>query len=128
LASDQLLQKALRWHEIMEQALPIEIDVRSVKALLDAETLPLLLDCREQEEYDMVCIQGTRHIPMNEIPNRIAELDEFRSQQIVVHCHLGGRSLQVVQWLRSQGFDHAQNMTGGIDAWTIEIEPGLPRY
>ncbi len=112
----------------MDQALPIEIDVQSVKALLDAETLPLLLDCREQEEYDLVRIQGTRHIPMNEIPSRIAELGEFQSQQIVVHCHLGGRSLQVVQWLRSQGFDHAQNMTGGIDAWSIEIEPGLPRY
>lgn len=88
----------------------------------------VLLDCREQHEYDHCQIESSVLIPMNQIPERIAELEDYRQQRIVVHCHLGGRSLKVAHWLREQGFETAQNMTGGIEAWSQEIDPQVPRY
>ena len=112
----------------MASQLPLEIDVRSVKSLLDEKQDFLLLDCREQKEFDYARIPDSRLIPMKEIPERIPELEPFRGKRIVVHCHHGGRSLRVTQWLRQQGFASVQNMTGGIDAWSLEIDPTVPRY
>jgi rhodanese-related sulfurtransferase len=108
--------------------LALEIDVRSVKALLDQGEPLLLVDCREADEYEFVRLNEATLIPMGQIPARISELEGHRQGRIIVHCHFGGRSLQVVQWLRGQGFTQAQNMTGGIDAWSVEIDPSLPRY
>jgi rhodanese-related sulfurtransferase len=107
---------------------PVEIDVRSVKSLFDNTEEFLLLDCREPKEFEIARIPGSRLIPMREIPNRIAELESFRDKRIVIHCHHGGRSLRVTEWLREQGFAGAQNMTGGIDAWSLEIDPTVPKY
>jgi rhodanese-related sulfurtransferase len=107
---------------------PLEIDVRSVKALVDGKADFLLLDCREPKEFEIARIAGSQLVPMQQIPDRIAELEPFRDKQIIVHCHHGGRSLRVTQWLRQQGFSSVQNMTGGIDAWSLEIEPSVPRY
>ena len=64
---------------------------------------------------------------MREIPARISELGP-KDTPIVVHCHHGGRSQRVMQFLRQQGFDQAQNMAGGIDAWSLEIDSSIPRY
>jgi len=107
---------------------PIEIDVQAVKQLLDESPDFLLIDCREENEYEYCHIEGSVLIPMNETPNRVSELESKKDSPIVVHCHHGGRSLQVVQWLRSQGFSKAQNMTGGIDVWSQLIDPNVPRY
>jgi rhodanese-related sulfurtransferase len=107
---------------------PLEIDVRSVKTLLNGTEDFLLLDCREPKEFDVARIAGAKLLPMREIPTRIAELEPFREKRIVVHCHHGGRSQRVTEWLREQGFAAAQNMTGGIDAWSLEVEPTVPRY
>ena len=112
----------------MSQILPIEIDCRSVKAKLDGGEGFLLLDCRNPDEHSTVNIPAARLIPMNELADRVAELEPFRNQEIVVHCHHGGRSLRVVHWLRQQGFANAQNLTGGIDAWSQLIDPAVPRY
>jgi len=65
---------------------------------------------------------------MSEIQNRLAELETHRDDDIVIHCHHGGRSLRVANWLRQQGFSKAQSMAGGIDQWAVEIDPSLPRY
>jgi rhodanese-related sulfurtransferase len=113
--------------------LPIEIDVTSVKSLLDNSRHQkgepvLVLDCREPREVATAQIVGTVHIPMREIPARLGELGDDKSRRIIVHCHHGGRSLRVTQFLRQQGFDQAQNMSGGIDAWSLEIDPAVPRY
>ncbi len=108
--------------------LPLEVDVQSVKSMMDKAADFLLLDCRELDEFNHVHIAGSTFIPMGQIPSRIDELHAHRNQRIVVHCHHGGRSLQVAHWLRGQGFDHVQSMTGGIDAWSLEIDPKLPRY
>ncbi|MEC9093654.1 MAG: rhodanese-like domain-containing protein [Planctomycetota bacterium] len=107
---------------------PIEIDVHSVKALLDSGQEFVFLDIREPEEREMVKIEETTWIPMGEITTRVEELSESKSKRLVVYCHLGGRSLRVTHWLRANGFSEAQNMTGGIETWALEIDPSLPRY
>jgi rhodanese-related sulfurtransferase len=108
--------------------LPIEIDVASVKKFRDQNESFVFLDCREPSEIATAKIEGTLHIPMRDIPARIAELEPQKAGRIVVHCHQGGRSMRVTQYLRQQGFDQAQNLAGGIDAWSLEIDPAIPRY
>ena len=106
----------------------IEIDCQQVRARREASEDLLLLDCREQQEWDHVHIEGATLIPMSEIQDRVTELEEHRDRDIVVYCHHGGRSLQVAQWLQQQGFSSVLNMTGGIDVWSQEIDSSLPRY
>lgn len=108
--------------------LPFEIDVKSVNTLLDDGEQFVLIDCREQDEYEFVRLDGAKHIPMGEISGRLDELKAHRDERIVVYCHLGGRSSMVTQFLRQQGFSKAQNMSGGIDSWAVEIDSRLPRY
>ena len=105
-----------------------EVDVHFVKSLIDQGAEFLLLDCRENDEYALVRIEGSRLIPMTELVKRVEELRDHANERIVVHCHHGGRSHQVTQWLRQQGFRGAQNMMGGIDAWSVEVDAQLPRY
>jgi rhodanese-related sulfurtransferase len=110
------------------QALPAEIDVKSVKQLLDQGEAFTLLDVREPDEIATAAIEGTLRIPMQQIPTRLSELEPLKNQRIVVHCHHGGRSARVQAWLQQQGFTQVQNMTGGIDAWSLEVDPSVPRY
>jgi rhodanese-related sulfurtransferase len=93
-----------------------------------AATDVLLLDCREPDEHATARIEGAKLIPMREIPERLAELEPWRNKPIVVHCHHGMRSLRVAQFLRDSGFSRAQSMRGGIEAWSLEVDPGVPRY
>ena len=105
----------------------LEITVDQLKQQLAAEHPPLLLDVRESWEYETAHIAGSTLIPMNDIPARAhQELDEDAS--ILVLCHHGARSLSVAAWLRQQGFDKAQSVSGGIDAWSRTIDPTIPRY
>jgi rhodanese-related sulfurtransferase len=105
----------------------LEITVDQLKEKLTATTPPLLLDVREPWEYATAHIEGSTLIPMNEIPARAhQELDE--EAPILVLCHHGARSLSVASWLRQQGFDQAQSVSGGIDAWSRSIDPTIPRY
>ncbi|HEX7446968.1 MAG TPA: rhodanese-like domain-containing protein [Pirellulales bacterium] len=108
--------------------LPLEISCQDVKAKLDSGADFLLLDCREADEYAIAQIAGARLLPMSEIQARQVELAGDRGRQVVVHCHHGGRSLQVARWLRQQGFAQAQSMAGGIDRWSLEIDAAVPRY
>lgn len=107
---------------------PLEIDCRTTKGKLEAGGNFVLLDCREPDEFATAHIEGAKLLPMSELADRVAELEPYRSHQIVVHCHHGGRSLRVTRWLREQGFPTAQNMAGGIDQWSVEIDPQVPRY
>jgi rhodanese-related sulfurtransferase len=88
----------------------------------------LLLDCRTPEEFAIAKIDGAVLIPMQEIAERLAELEPWRDKPIIVHCHHGVRSLRVTHWLREKGFSFAQSMTGGIEAWSLEVDPSVPRY
>ena len=74
----------------------------------------------------MASLEGALHIRMQEIPQRLDELD--KNQTILCMCHSGGRSAQVAQFLTEQGFDKVFNVTGGIDAWALDINPQIPRY
>ena len=107
---------------------PIEIDCQTVKAKLSAGSAFLFLDVREPDEYATAHIDGTTLLPMSQLAERVSELEANKSAEIVVHCHHGGRSLRVVNWLRQQGFDHAINMAGGIDQWSQVINTNVPRY
>jgi rhodanese-related sulfurtransferase len=111
-----------------QDPLPLEIDVQAVAALQQQEADFLLLDVREPEEYATAKLEGAKLIPLGELGNRVAELEPHRQGHVIVHCHHGGRSRRVVEALREAGFQRAQNMTGGIDAWSQEIDPEVPRY
>ena len=112
----------------MASLLPLEIDVSSVKQMLDRGEKFVLLDCREADEVAAAAIAGSLHIPMREIPARLAELEAAKAGRIVVHCHHGGRSQRVTNYLRQQGFTQAQNMSGGIDAWSDQVDRNVPKY
>ena len=88
----------------------------------------LLLDCRTPEEHATARIAGSLLIPMQELPERLAEIEAWRDQPIIVHCHHGMRSLRVATWLREKGFAQVQSMQGGIDAWSADVDPSVPRY
>ena len=107
---------------------PIEVDCQTVKAKRDASSMFLFLDVREPDEYATAHIEGTTLVPMSQLVDRAAELEPHKHGEIVVHCHHGGRSLRVVNWLRQQGYDHAINMAGGIDQWSQVIDTNVPRY
>jgi rhodanese-related sulfurtransferase len=95
---------------------------------LRRDSRPLvLLDVREPWEFEAARIDGSLLMPMGDIPGRAhQELDP--EAHIVAVCHHGVRSMSVTAWLRNQGFDHAQSLRGGIDAWSAEIDPAVPRY
>lgn len=97
--------------------------VEELKAKLDKKDSFLLLDVREQHEYDHARIPGSKLIPLGQLPQRVAELD--KKEKIVVHCRSGGRSARAVEFLRGQGFD-ATNVAGGILAWAQRIDPSVP--
>ncbi len=106
----------------------IEIDPRSVAALRAGGEAFLLLDCREPDEHAIARIEAAILIPMQTIPERLAEIEPYRAGRIVVHCHHGVRSLRVARYLRERGFPGAQSMAGGIEAWAHEVDPTTPRY
>ena len=103
-----------------------EILSRDLKARLDKGGQPVLLDVREPEEVAIVRLPGSIHIPMGEVPGRLHELDP--DKEIIVYCHHGVRSLRVAQFLAQRDFSHVVNLTGGIDAWALEVEPEMRRY
>ncbi|MEE2937714.1 MAG: rhodanese-like domain-containing protein [Planctomycetota bacterium] len=108
--------------------LPLEVDVQTVATMQQSQDSFVLLDVREQQEFDTARIGGSRLIPMSELSERVQELEDCRDQRIVVHCHHGMRSLHVTQALRQAGFSKTQSMAGGIDQWSIEIDDAVPRY
>ena len=121
--------RSLRAHESMPlPSLPIEIGVRAFHDLLIQGERILLLDCREPDEHQIARIAGSVLMPMHSIPSRLAELGAERSRRIVVHCHHGVRSLRVARFLRGSGFESVQSLAGGIEAWSLEIDPDVPRY
>ncbi|MGH8378912.1 MAG: rhodanese-like domain-containing protein [Gammaproteobacteria bacterium] len=85
-----------------------------------------ILDVREPWEYERVHLPDCLHIPMDEIRERMDELDPENTY--VVLCHHGNRSLQVATFLQSRGFSKVINLAGGINEWALSLEPGLPRY
>jgi rhodanese-related sulfurtransferase len=106
-----------------------EISCQELKELLDAGAGSgfVLLDVREPWEQDTALIEGSRSMPMGDVPSRAnQELDP--ESHVVTVCHHGVRSMSVAMWLREQGFEKAQSLCGGIDGWSAVIDPSVPRY
>ncbi len=102
-----------------------EISVEELKQKLDAREEVFILDVREPHEYKICNLKG-HLIPLNDLPKRMHELDS--SKEIVVHCHMGGRSARAVAFLRQAGFTKAKNLAGGVKAWSDRIDPKMPKY
>ena len=103
-----------------------EISVSDLRDRRAAGEDLVLLDVREDDELATASLPGITHIRMNEIPQHADTLPHDRA--IVVMCHAGGRSARVTKWLNDNGFPNAVNLDGGIDAWSEEIDPTVPRY
>ena len=86
----------------------------------------VLLDCRDAKELAIASVPGATHLPMMEIPARLAELD--RTKEIAVMCHHGVRSGQVAAYLAKMGFPRVSSVAGGIDRWAREVDPSVARY
>lgn len=111
-----------------EAAVPVEVTVHDVKRLMDGGADFLLLDVRRPEEHATARIEGAKLVPLSDLPRALAELEQYAGRPIVAHCHHGVRSLQAAAWLRAQGLQNAQSMAGGIDEWSLKIDPRVPRY
>ncbi|HAL56973.1 MAG TPA: molybdenum cofactor biosynthesis protein MoeB [Bacteroidetes bacterium] len=108
-----------------EETLVPSLSVHQLKEKLDHGEDLFLLDVREQHEYELVNLKGYL-LPVREIKTRFHELDP--SKEIIVYCHVGGRSAHAVRLLQERGFRKVYNLSGGIDAWAAEIDLTLPRY
>jgi rhodanese-related sulfurtransferase len=107
--------------------LDYEIQPGDYQALREQGEAPVLLDVRESWEVQTARIEGSLHIPMAEVPARFHnELDP--EDHIVVVCHHGVRSLNVTHWLRQQGYEKVQSLSGGIDRWSRSVDPKVPVY
>jgi adenylyltransferase/sulfurtransferase len=88
-----------------------------------------VLDVREPFEADIARLQQSTLIPLGELPSRAETvLGQRRSEEVVVLCHHGVRSAVAADWLRRHGFKHVKNLEGGIDRWSAEVDPSIPRY
>jgi len=104
----------------------LEITPRELKERLDRGEKVLLVDVREPQEYAICHIEGATLLPMGYIPANLQKLDV--DEDVICYCHHGMRSLDVASWLRAQGVSSAKSMVGGIDRWSLEIDPTVPRY
>jgi rhodanese-related sulfurtransferase len=104
----------------------LEITPAEVKRRLDQGQKLLLIDVREPWEFDICNIAGAKLIPMGTVPANLQALDT--DDDIVIYCHRGMRSLDVAVWLRGQGVERAKSLAGGIERWSLEIDPKVPRY
>lgn len=96
--------------------------------------IPVLVDVREDWEFETARIAGATLVPMSSLATRIGELEDLQAAEgdtprsLVCICHHGARSMQVAAFLEKQGFTHLVNMTGGIHAWSQQVDPAVPTY
>ena len=108
---------------------PLEVDPQEVKRRLDSSEKLHLIDVREPHEFALAKIEGAALIPMRAVPGELQDLEARANEgTLIVYCHHGVRSLNVVNWLREQGISACQSMAGGIDAWSLRVDQSVPRY
>ena len=105
---------------------PRQYTVRELDSILRSPKDIFILDVRQPWEVDVAPLRGAVNIPLEDLPERLHELPD-QSDPFVVLCHHGVRSLKVSLWLQQQGY-RAINLKGGIDAWSEEIDPTIPKY
>jgi rhodanese-related sulfurtransferase len=104
----------------------IQIAPQELKQKLDQSAEVILVDVREPWETQLGIIAGAKLIPLNTLPANMALFAD--AEEVIIYCHHGMRSLNAAAWLRSQGVDNARSLTGGIERWSTEIDPKVPRY
>jgi rhodanese-related sulfurtransferase len=104
----------------------MEITPAETKERLDRGENFLLVDVREPWEHELCRIEGAKLIPMGSIQANLQALDV--DEDVVCYCHHGMRSMDVAVWLRGQGVQRAKSLAGGIERWSLEIDPRVPRY
>lgn len=110
--------------DVAMEVMPREVEERRLRG----EQL-CLVDVREEMEWQICRIPGANLVPMNTVPARLVELQaQAAATPLIIYCHHGVRSLNVVHWLRRNGVANCQSMAGGIDLWSLEIDPHIPRY
>jgi sulfur-carrier protein adenylyltransferase/sulfurtransferase len=111
----------------MNSVHPDEVTVQEMKRALSETDLGIqVIDVREPDEYQIAHLEGTLLFPLSQLAQRFSELDPDRHYYI--HCKVGARSMRALEFLRQQGFKHLKSVKGGIDAWSQEIDPTVPRY
>ena len=105
-----------------------EITVHELKARLERGDRPVILDVRKPHEVQIASIEHDLLIPVDELPERLSELEPYRDREIVVYCRSGARSARATKLLREAGFRDVKNLKGGILAWSQEIDPSIPQY
>jgi len=108
------------------EALPLQIEPETLAAWRADAVAHTLIDVREAWETELCRIDGSLDLPMGEIPESLDSIPKDRP--VVVLCHHGMRSMQVVGWLRGQGWGNATNLRGGIELWATRVEPDMRRY
>lgn len=103
-----------------------DISPLALAALVRSGSPPGLLDVREPYEWAIARLPDARLVPLNSLPQAVLSLD--RDAELVVYCHHGVRSQAAAAWLRDQGFGRVRNLVGGIDRWSLEVDPSLRRY
>jgi len=95
---------------------------------LQSETPPCLLDVRHPGEHEFVALPNSKLIPLPDLGERVDEIKDWMDRDIVVYCHHGIRSAHAIGFLRAIGFQRLANLSGGIDRWSQEVQPDMPRY
>lgn len=110
--------------------LPLEVSVDDVSYLTTRPggTPPRLIDCREQDEWQICHLEGAELVPLSQFGELASQRFTDHAQHIIIYCHHGMRSLRAAGWLRQNGFSQAQSMRGGIEAWADLVDPEMPRY
>ena len=104
----------------------LQITAKEVSERITRGEKMLLVDVREPWEYDRCRIPGAKLIPLGALPANLKTL--LDADDVICYCHHGMRSLDAAVWLRQQGVESAKSMAGGIERWSVEIDPQVPRY
>jgi rhodanese-related sulfurtransferase len=111
------------------EATLLEISPAEVQALQKSGEPLFFIDVREPNEWALTRIEGASLVPMGTVPSTLHDLENKADEgALIVYCHHGVRSLQVVAWLRDQGIPCCYSMAGGIDRWSREVDTMIPRY
>ncbi len=105
-----------------------EITAREASARLASSTPPRLIDVREQEEWAICRLPGAELLPLSQIGALASVRLTDPAQPLLIYCHHGVRSARVAEFLQAKGFSDVTNLGGGIDAWSLEVDPAVPRY
>jgi rhodanese-related sulfurtransferase len=104
-----------------------EVDAPDLAAAMAADEPPLLVDVRTDAERSVAAIQPSLHIGLDRFVER-APAEIPKQRDVVVYCHVGARSAQAAIWLKANGWPRVRSLAGGIDAWSEQVDPDVPRY